>query len=122
MGDWTMPATSTTTDLTTTTVLTTTTDWTPTTPTISTSLVEKNSTADSTSETCFHIFSIGWCWGESNETTPTLEPSTTVSTTIDDYLIVEVVVPIESSDDRTEEEQSHLATLVATLNRVLGIK
>merc|ERR1712098_190884 len=109
-----------TTDLTTTTVLTTTTDWTPTTPT--TSIVAENSTADSTSETCFHIFSIGWCWGESNEATPTLEPSTTVFTTIDDYLIVEVVVPIESSDDRTEEEESHLGTLVATINGLLGIK
>merc|ERR1712098_613174 len=108
-----------TTDLTTTTVLTTTTDWTPTWAT--TSIVAENSTADSTSETCFHIFSIGWCWGESNEESPTHEPSTTAFTTIDDYLIVEVVVPIESSDDRTEEEQSHLGTLVATINGLLGI-
>merc|ERR1719245_88168 len=106
--DWTSPATSTTTDLTTTTVLTTTTDWTLTTPTTSTSMVAENSTADSTNETCFHIFSIGWCWGESNEATPTLEPSTTVFTTINDYLIVEVVVPSESSDEPMEEQQSHL--------------
>merc|ERR1712058_197430 len=98
------------------------TDLTPTTPTISSSIVAENSTADSTSETCFHIFSIGWCWGESNEETPTLEPSTTVFTTIDDYLIVEVVVPIESSDEPTVEEQSHITTFVATFNRLLGIK
>merc|ERR1712241_1539971 len=122
--DWTTPGTtSTTTDWTTTTDRTTTsTTTTSTTTTSTTTTITEDSKLDSTTKLCFQIFSLGWCRGESNEETSTFEPSTTVFTTIDDYLIVDVVVPIESSDQLTTEEQSPLATFVATLSKVFGIK
>merc|ERR1712233_271813 len=95
--DWTTPVTtSTTIDWTTTTTSTTTTTTTTMTTTSTSPTTTEYAPVDSPTKLCIHIFSIGWCHGESNEATSTFEPSTTAFTTIDDYLIV---VPVESSEE-----------------------
>merc|ERR1711990_1126346 len=108
-------ATLTTEELTTTTVLTTTTE------TTTTTLPETEPTTTDTDWTTPGTTSTTTDYTTTTET-PSVEPSTTVFTTIDDYLIVDVVVPVESSEQLAVELQSYLATVVATLSQFLGIK